>query len=137
MGFRAKSSLGILRYDNGSLSGNNLVLCSALFWTLCQDMRIILWFLATVVCPPNSLSIFQFSSLFLLHHCCTVLVKELNCCDPLRMKHVGIYVEIMWCYSWSLFYIVFFFSHRYASTDLNALFYIPNVSSVILQKLNV
>lgn len=138
MGFTSKSFLGLFRNVNGSLYGSNLVLCRALSWALCslsgyEDCTSIL---ANVVCPPNALSKFQFNALFFLfnlHKYCVILIKELNCRDPLKMKNLfeNLQFPLTWNLRWD--YMVLFmisFLHRCANTHRNTLFYIPYVREV-------
>lgn len=117
------------------------VLCRALSWTLCSLSGTggsYFDFLANVVCPTNSLSTFQFNSLFFIysfHKYCVILIKELNGHDPLKRKNLcanlqfplqGLYVEIIWCNIWSLFHIV-----AQIHTEI---FYIPCVREALYCK---
>lgn len=140
----SKSFLDLFRSVNGSPYGNNLAPCRSLSWTLCSwpgyDDRTLI--LGNVVCPPNSLSKFQFNSLFFLynlHKYCITLIKELNCHDPFKRKNlfVNLWFPLTWNFYWGcmvLFMISFL--HRCANTYRNILYPVCQ-GSVMFQKWNV
>lgn len=140
MGFTSKSFLGLFRNVSGSLYGSNSSLQNSVLNSsvVCHEYEDHTLILANVVCLTNSLSAFQFNSLFFIyssHKYCVMQIKELNGHDPLKRKNLcvnlqfplqGFYVEIIWCFIWSLFYI-----DVQIHTEI---FYIPYVREVLYCK---